>query len=155
MTKSKNKSLFDHVNVIRQSQDKDYYISLSDEDRKSFNPFMILRALSMDANIVEEMALLYTIYDKIPPPQFYQLLISIVPKSTRFYPWIKSKKLKFGKELVGYISRRFKIPAYQSNEYLGILLKSKRGEQELEQILQSAGLNEKEINDLFEDKKNE
>ena len=153
--KIKRKSVFDHVKEIRQNQDVDYYKSLSDLDKKTFNHFMILRALSMDASIVEDMAQLYQIHDKIPSPQFYQLLIAIVPKSTRFYPWVKSKKIKFRKELVEYIGKRFKIPNHQSNEYINILLKSKRGEQELEQILQSFGLDEKEINELFEDKKDE
>jgi hypothetical protein len=35
------------------------------------------------------------------------------------------------------------------------LISSKQGEQELEQILQSFGLSEKEINELFEEKTNE
>ena len=55
----KKKSLFDHVKHIRQVQDPNYYKELSSEDKKSFNHFMILRALSMDADIVEDMAMLY------------------------------------------------------------------------------------------------
>ena len=153
--KIKKKSLFDHVKEIRQVQNPDYYKTLSDDDKKSFNHFMIVRALSMDASIVEDMAQLYQIHDKIPSAQFYQLLIAIVPKSTRFFPWVKSKKVRYGKELVGYIGKRFKIPNYQANEYISILISSKQGEQELEQILQSFGLSEKEINELFEEKTNE
>lgn len=153
--KIKKKSLFDHVKEIRQNQRPDYYKALSDDDKKSFNHFMIVRALSMDASIVEDMAQLYQIHDKIPSAQFYQLLIAIVPKSTRFFPWVKSKKIRYGKELVGYIGKRFKIPNGQANEYISILISSKQGEQELEQILQSFGLSEKEINNLFEEKNNE
>lgn len=153
--KIKKKSLFDHVKEIRQNQSIDYFKNLSEEDKKSFNHFMILRALSMDAHIVEEMAQLYQVHDKIPSAQFYQLLINIVPKSTKFYPWIKSKKIKYGKELTKYIGKRFRIPTYQANEYISVLISSKQGEQELEQILQSFGLNEKEINELFETKKDE
>jgi len=47
--------LFDHVKAIRAVQDPNYYDNLSEADRKSFNHFMILRALSMDENIVEEI----------------------------------------------------------------------------------------------------
>ena len=153
--KNKRKTIFDHVKEIRQNQSPDYFVNLSEDDKKSFNHFMILRALSMDASIIVEMAQLYQLHDKIPSAQFYQLLIAIVPKSTRFYPWIKSKKVKFGKELVSYIGKRFKIPNYQANEYISLLLNSKQGEQELEQSLRAYGLSDKEINELFEDKNHE
>jgi hypothetical protein len=149
-TKIKKKSLFDHVKEIRQVQNPDYYKTLSDDDKKSFNHFMIVRALSMDASIVEDMAQLYQIHDKIPSAQFYQLLIAIVPKSTRFFPWVKSKKIRYGKELVGYIGKRFKIPNYQANEYLGILISNPNGTSELQFILQSFGLNEIEMQNILD-----
>ena len=146
----KKKSFFDHVNHIRKDQSPMYYTTLSDDDKKSFNHFMILRALSMDADIVEEMAELYAIFDKIPSAQFYQLLIAIVPKSTKFYPWVKSKKFKHHKELLKIFSERFNISMYQSNDYMNLLLRSNNGKAELEMILQSTGLSEKEINKLLE-----
>src|ERR1035437_10913069 len=62
----KRKSLFDHVKAIRQEKDPNYLNNLSEDDRKSFNHLMIVRALSMDAAIVEEMAQLYQLFDKIP-----------------------------------------------------------------------------------------
>jgi hypothetical protein len=71
----KKRSLFDHVKQIRQVQDPNYYKNLSDEDKKTFNHFMILRALAMDDPMVEDMAQLYQYVDKIPSAQFYQLLI--------------------------------------------------------------------------------
>ena len=43
----KTKSLFDHVNHIKKVQDPKYYIGLSDVDKISFTPYMILRVLSM------------------------------------------------------------------------------------------------------------
>ena len=70
----KRLSVFDHVKHIRQVQDPNYYVNLSEDDRKSFNHYMILMALSMDEEIVETMAQLYQIFDKIPSAQFYQLL---------------------------------------------------------------------------------
>ena len=116
---------------------------------------MILRALSMDENIVEDIAQLYQILDKVPPAQFYQLLIAMVPKSNRFYPWIKSKSLKHNKELLGYVSKRFKVPRYQANEYINIFLRTEEGQGELVALLKEFGLEDKEIEELFEEKKNE
>ena len=115
----KRRSLFDHVNQIRKVQDPGYYTNLSEDDRKSFNHFMILRALSMDESIVEDMAQLYQILDKIPSPQFYQLLIALVPKSNRFYPWVKSRAMKHNKILLELVGKYFKVPQYQANSWGG------------------------------------
>lgn len=151
----KKRSLFDHVKHIRQVQDPDYYLSLSPEEKKTFNHFMIVRALSMDESIVEDMAQLYQVFDKIPSPQFYQLLIALVPKSNRFYPWIKSKKMKHKKDLLKYVSQRFKVSTHQANEYVNILLRSDEGQAELIDICKSFGLDDKQVEDLFEEKSEE
>lgn len=151
----KKKSLFDHVKAIRQVQDPNYYINLSEDDRKSFNHFMILRALSMDESIVEDMAQLYQIFDKIPSPQFYQLLIALVPRSNRFYPWVKSKVMKHDKILLELVAKRFKISKYQANDYVNILLRSEAGQIELVNICKFFGLEDKEIEEMFEEKKDE
>lgn len=151
----KRRSLFDHVKHIRQVQDPNYYVNLSEDDRKSFNHFMIVRALSMDADILETMAQLYQIFDKIPSPQFYQLLIALVPKSMRFYPWVKSRSLKHNKDLLALVSNRFKVSRYQANDYINILLRSENGQGELVNICKAFGLEDKEVEKLFEEKKDE
>lgn len=151
----KKKSVFDHVKHIRSVQDPNYYNNLSEEDRKSFNHFMIIRALSMDEAIVEDMAQLYQIFDKIPSPQFYQLLIALVPRSNRFYPWVKSKVMKHKKELLALIAKRFEVSKYQANDYINILLRTELGQAELEMIAKCFGLEDKEIEELFEEQKYE
>lgn len=148
----KKKSLFDHVKHIRQVQDPEYYNTLSEMDKQSFNHFMIIRALSMDESIVEDMAQLYQIFSKIPSPQFYQLLIALVPKSNRFYPWIKSKRMKHKKGLVEYVAKRFLVSMHQANEYINILLRTEEGQGELVNICKAFGLSDKEVEELFEEK---
>lgn len=151
----KKLSLFDHVKHIRQVQDPNYYINLPVYDQKTFNHFMILRALAMDDSLVEDIAQLYPIFDKIPSPQFYQLLITLVPKSNRFYPWIKSRSMKHNKELLGYVAKRFGIPQYQASEYINLLLRNNTGQEELVSICKSFGLEDGEIEEIFEKKKDE
>ena len=109
----------------------------------------------MDASIVEEMAQLYPIFDKIPSPQFYQLLIALVPKDTRFYPWIKSRKMKHNKELLGLVAKRFGVSKFEANDYVNLLLRTENGQNELVSICQAFGLSDGEIEDLFEEPKNE
>jgi len=116
---------------------------------------MILRALSMDATIVEEMAQLYQLFDKIPSPQFYQLLIAVVPKDFRFYPWIKSKKMTHKKELLALVSKRFQVSKFEANEYVNLLLRSEDGQAELVNICRAFGNSEAEIEALFNPKKDE
>lgn len=151
----KKRSLFDHVKHIRQVQDPNYYVNLPDFDQKTFNHYMILRALAMDDSLVEDIAQLYQIFDKIPSPQFYQLLIALVPKSNRFYPWIKSRAMKHNKVLLGYVSKRFQISKYQANDYVNLLLRDENGQGELVAICKAFGLDDKEVEELFAEKKDE
>ncbi len=144
----KRSTVFDHVKHIRQVKDPEYYNNLTEDNRKSFNHFMILRALSMDAELVETMAQLYQIFDKIPSPQFYQLLIAIVPRSNRFCPWVKSKVLRNNKDLLELVAKRFKVAKYQANEYVNLLLRSEAGQVELGYICKAYGLSDKEVEDL-------
>lgn len=147
------KSLFDHVKHIRQVQDPTYYVNLSDEDRKSFNVFMIIRALAMDDYLVEDMASLYQYLDNIPPAQFYTLLITMVPRSNGYSPWIKSKRMKHNKELLNIVAKKFQVSKYQSNEYINVLLRTDNGQSELIRICKSYGLDDGEVNKLFEEQK--
>lgn len=151
----KRRSLFDHVKHIRQVQDPDYYINLSEEDRKSFNHFMILRALAMDDTLVEDMAHLYQILDRIPSPQFYQLLIALIPRNNRFCPWVKSKVMKHNKVLLGYVAKRFQVSHYNANEYVNLLIRTEEGQSELVLILKCFGLEDSEIEKMFEKEKYE
>ena len=148
----KRKSLFDHVKQIREVKDPNYYNNLSEDDRKSFNHFMIVRALSMDAAIVEEMAQLYQLFDKIPSPQFYQLLVALVPKDFRFYQWIKSKKMKHKKELLKIVANRFKVSQFEANDYVNLLLRTEEGQGELVSICRAFGMDDAEIEEVFDDK---
>jgi hypothetical protein len=113
---------------------------------------MIVRALSMDAAIVEEMAQLYQLFDKIPSPQFYQLLVALVPHDQRFYKWVKSRKMKHKKELLQIVAKRFGVSQFEANDYINILLKTEDGQGELVSICRAFGMNESEIEEVFDDK---
>jgi hypothetical protein len=113
---------------------------------------MIVRALSMDAVIVEEMAQLYQLFDKIPSPQFYQLLVALVPQDFRFYKWIKSRKMKHKKELLQIVAKRFGVSQFEANDYVNLLLKSEEGQGELVAICRAFGMDDNEIDEVFDDK---
>ena len=151
----KEKGLFDHVKHIRQGRNPDYISTLSDSERKSFNHYMILKALSMDPNLIEDVAMLYMYFDKIPTPQFYTLLLALVPPSRQFFPWIKGKKQKYKKELLEWVGKRFEVSKQQAVEYANILMATDSGMTTLVGICQGYGLTEKEVEKLFTDKDDE
>lgn len=141
-------SLFDHVKHIRGEQSPTYYDDLSEENRKTFNHFMLLRALAMDSEVVQEMAFLYRYFHLIPSPQFYKLLIALVPRSTRWVPWIKTKVVKHSPEVLTAISNHYKVSKRQANEYINVLLASDDGKERLADLCRSVGLRDKETENL-------
>lgn len=113
---------------------------------------MILRALSMDERIVQEMAFLYRYVDKIPSPQFYKLLISLVPKTYHWITWIKTKVIRHNANLLKIVADHYKVSKRQSNEYVNVLITSDDGLNKLVDLCQAMGLNDSEIEKLFDKK---
>jgi hypothetical protein len=148
LEKAKSLGLFDHVKHIKSIQDPNYYNNLSDLDRKSFNHFMILQALSMNPQLLGNISILYQFFDVIPFPQFYKLIISLIPKDTTYYPWIKSK-VKYNSELAELVARRFEISTQHAGEYIGILFSTNEGMDSLVYICQGFGKSEDEIEKLL------
>jgi len=149
MEKIKPVSLFEHVKQIKEIQDPNYYKNLSEFDKKNFSHFMLLRAISMNPNYIEDMAWLFKYFDIIPSEQFYTLLITLVQPDRKFYPWVKSKKDKFNKELLNLVSKKFDISVDRANEYVFMLINLEGGMEELVNICQGYGLNDKEIENVL------
>ena len=143
----KGLGLFDHVKHIRIVQDPEYFKNLTDLDKKSFSHFMILKALSMNPALLEDISTLFRYFDKIPSPQFYQLLIGFIPLDPpkKFYPWVKAKKILFSKKLIELIATYFEISQKEASEYATLLFSTDKGKKELEEICRSYGLTDKEV----------
>jgi hypothetical protein len=148
-TPPKERGLFDHVKHIRTIKSADYYDLLSDNEKKSFNHFMILKALSMDSSMVEICSELYKLFDKIPSKQFYKLLIDVTPKSSRFFPWIKKKHIWHSQALLDIISKHFEVSNRQSNEFVNILIQNDSGINRLIEICKLYGIDDKEIEKMI------
>jgi len=142
---TKELGLFDHIKHIRTVQSPDYFKKLSDSEKKSFNHFMILKGLSMDPSVVEEMAYLYKLIDKVPSEQFYKLLIEIVPPNNKFFPWIKGKKQNYSENAIDVISKKFQISTDESKAYFDILCKTDDGICFIKDTMRSFGFDEKQI----------
>ena len=113
---------------------------------------MLLRALAMDDEIVQEMAFLYRYFQLIPSAQFYQLLISLTPKNFAWVPWIKTKVIKHSQDLLTLVAKTYDISRRQANEYVNVLVATDEGLNQLVELCQAMGLNDGEIERLFDKK---
>lgn len=147
--KPKSKGLFDHVSHIREIKDPNYYINLSDEEKKSFNKFMILRILSMDMNIIEEMSIVSKYFQLIPEEQFYKVLIDVVPRGRKFCKYIKKSTESINETILDCICKKFGVGEKDATDYYNILTVDDKGIKELVSLIEDFGYSEKEIEKLF------
>jgi hypothetical protein len=146
----KVKGLFDHVKHIRQTQDPDYYDSLSESDRKTFSKYMILRVLSMDKTIIEEISYVSKYFEVLPEKQFYKLLINTLPKSYGFNPYIKSSKKAVNETILNCLCTYFNVGTKDATDYYNIFISHEEGLIKLIELIKSHGYSEKETEKLFE-----
>lgn len=148
--KKKTLGLFDHVKQVTQIQSPDYFKNLSHEDKKSFNHFMILRAISMNPERLDDIALLYRYFSIIPSSSLYTLLITLLPPDRRYYPWIKSKKkYQYDQYLYDLVMKKFESSPKEAIEYVDILSRTEEGRNELFNICRGYGLMEREVEKLM------
>jgi hypothetical protein len=141
--------LFDHVNHIRKVQSHDYYDTLSDADRKSFNHFMILRFLSMDRSSIDSISSISKYQSIIPSRNFYTLCTAVTNKTNSYFPYIKSSSKSFDSKLIELISKKFEVSLSESKEYCQIYMKDENGINELRSICKGYGLTDKEVDQIL------
>jgi hypothetical protein len=150
----KGLTLFDHIKQIQKFQDPDYFDKLTETDLKTFNHFMILRGLSMNPALLDDIATLFRYFDKIPSRQFYLLLISLIPSEhpKAFHPWIKAtKKHKYSTGLIELVMQKFEVSPREAIEYANIFSQTESGKKELFDICQGFGLTDREVETLMSD----
>ena len=137
-------TIFDHLANITNK--KTPWSTLTEQDRKSFSPYLINRWLSMHSDLIEivDMFQQYTI-GPLSKKHVYQLYFDFLPKQKSFNKYIKGKKQdKYNKELVKLIANHFQIARIEAEEYISLLNK-----QEIISILKKYGKTEKEVKSLL------
>jgi hypothetical protein len=153
----KSVGLFDHIKHIQYVRDPKYYDSLSDEGKKSFNLFMILRGLSMNPAFIEYAAYLYRFIQIIPPSQFYKILIELYPRPgyKEFHRWIKGRKEKDGDEakkeekVIDLLVQKYEISRKEAKDYLRVFFADKAGSEFLKELVRGFGFTEKEVEKMI------
>ena len=113
---------FDHIKNLHTK--KRHWEDFNDEEKKSFNVFIINKALSMNpsylgiVNMVQNFTGLNQILSQ---KEVFNIYFNLLPSKFRFYKWIKGEKSKKEKEKVEYLAMHFKVSTREAYDYLKIL----------------------------------
>ena len=106
---------FDHIKNLHTK--KFTWDNFNDEEKKSFNIYIINKALSMNPsylNIVN-MVQKYT-NNMLEPKEVFNLYYDLLPNKFRFYKWIKGTKDK-NKEKYQILAEHFKCSSRETRLY--------------------------------------
>jgi hypothetical protein len=133
--------IFDWLNQI--TYDKQPWNSFTEEDKKSFEPYMIHRFLSMNPDYIEFVNLVQT-FPYSDKEKIYNIYLYMIPKKKMFLKYIKSSKTKRQEKLLKHIALYYECSLGEAEEYIDILRESG-----VKSILTKLGVEEKEQKKLL------
>ncbi len=84
------KTLFDHVNEIYQSQNKNYFSTLEDGEKRTYSNYMVNRVLSMN---IHQLPLVNEIQKyNIPSDVHYLFFATTIPRGKQYNKYVKAAK---------------------------------------------------------------
>jgi len=142
-------TIFDHINQLTHK--KKAWEKLSEQDQKSFSPYIINRWLSMHPDLIEtiDMFQQYTI-GPLSKKHVYQLYYEILPKANIRSKYIKGKKAdKYNKDLINFVKEHYITSKREAEDMIDILILTNEGLQSLVDAMKIYGKTEKEIKKLL------
>ena len=121
---------------------KKHWNDFTEDEQKSFSPFIVNRFLSMDKDFIEivNMFQVYSI-GTLSSKDVYEFYRNLLPKGKRFNKYIKGKKdKKYEPELINLLVNYFNCSKLNVMEYLELISK-----EELKFILESYGVEPKKV----------
>lgn len=110
-----SKSIFDHAKSI--STTKPSWESLSEEDQKSWNTYMVNRILSMNPDLIELVDYIQ-LNSNLPPEIVYKTYCALLPKGYAYKPFVKAQiKSANIKAVADY----FQVSKREAREYAKLL----------------------------------
>ena len=133
--------IFDWLKQI--TYEKQSWDSFTEEDKASFNPYMVHRFLSMNPEYIEFVNLIqnipYTEKEKI-----YKLYLYMIPKKDMFLKYIKSNRTKTKEELLQHLASHYECSLREAYEYYHM-----HHSDTIKNILKKRGVDDKEIKKLL------
>ena len=138
---NKKMTIFDWLKEI--TYNKSPWNSFTEEDRESFNPYMIHRFLSMNPDYVDFVNTVqivpYTNKERV-----YNIYLYTIPKKDMFLKYIKSTKTKTKEELLNHLASYYECSLREADEYYHM-----HHSDTIKSILKKKGIDEKEIKKLL------
>jgi N-glycosylase/DNA lyase len=126
---------------------KDPWSSFSDEDKATFNPYMLHRFISMHEPYIELANYLQKFW-VLNHEQIYLIYCSYLPEQKIFAKYIKSTSPKQNNDLLNILANHYKVSIREAKSYIQIL-----SEDAIKEVLKSRGINDEDINKLLKDEK--
>lgn len=142
-----SKTFFDHLNQVIKDKKPNYWPSISDADKKTWNTFMMNRYLSMNPEWIVIVDLFQKYNHTLDNELCYIVYANYIPKGKQFLRYIKKDKNTTNKELIKYVSEYYECSLKEAEDYLEILSKN-----ELEIILDQFGMEKRTITTLLKGK---
>jgi len=141
------KNFFDHLNAVIKFQDKNYWKTLSEDDKKSWNTYMMMRYLSMNPDWTELIDLIQPYVHSLRSEDVYKVLLLIIPRGRTFIKYIKrDKKTDIQKELIDKTVIVFECSVKEAEDYISIMNRNT-----LEEMLDMFGLEKRRITKLLKE----
>lgn len=138
---SKKMTIFDWLKEI--TYNKSPWNSFTEEDKESFNPYMIHRFLSMNPDYVDFVNTVQTI-PYTSKERIYNIYLYTIPKRDMWLKYIKSTKTKRQEAMLRYIATYYECSLGEAEEYVDILR-----DNGIKIILKQLGVDDKEIKKLL------
>jgi len=113
---------FEHVKNLHTKKRR--WEDFNDEEKKSFNVFIINKTLSFNPNylgIVNMVQNFTGLNQVVSPKEVFNIYFNLLPNKFRFYKWIKGAKTKKDKEKAEYLAMHFQVSTREAYDYLNIL----------------------------------
>ena len=138
---SRKMTPFDFLRLVHNKKIK--WEDLNEDEQKTYNKFIINRALGFNNNMLDIVNRLQG-YD-VTPKESFKYYQSMTGDKFRFNKWIKGNKEKsFNPELLLKIAGYLECSKKQASEYLNVLSKK-----EIKSLLKHIGLQDSEIKKLM------
>ena len=133
-------TIFDWINEI--SSNKRPWSSFNNEDRESFNSYMINRFISMKENYIDFVNTIQKY--SINKESLYNYYCQLIPKRKTFFRYIKPKKNTLNSNLITILAKHFKVSKREIKDSYHLI-----GKDYSKIILQNIGIDDKQIKKLL------
>ena len=133
-------TIFDWLNQI--SYDKRPWSSFNNEDRESFNPYMINRFISMKENYIDFVNTIQKY--SINKESLYNYYCQLIPKRKTFFRYIKPKKSTLNSNLITILAKYFELSEREIKDNYQLI-----GKDYSKIILQNNSIDDKQIKKLL------